>query len=191
MSDGPHRSLPLNRGWKKFVEYADNHAYSADEVCAALPSALERDWKKDISPAFLSSIKDVLGDTSQGSLLSDSKINQLETMRSEGVGNGFANTLIDCSIDAVQAGLFGAQAVGHAIASALHERAYDGIRSVEEHYQRHNVSGQKTLDIRSRLESGVAKCSLNDIALELSSKGKLGNNYKLSQNTSLDDGPPL
>lgn len=191
MSDGPHRSLPLNRGWKKFAEHADNNAYSADDVCAALPSALEKDWKDEISQSLLNSIRDILGDTSQGSLLSDSKIEQLNMMRSAGVGNNFANTLIDCAEGAARQGLFGGQAVQHAITSALQERAYDGIRSVEEHYQRHNVSGQRILDIRARLESGVANCSLNDVATELSSKGKLSDGYKINKNTSLDDGPPL
>ncbi len=191
MSDGPHRSLPLNRGWKKFAEHADNSAYSADEVCAALPSALEKDWKNDISQSLFDSVRDVLGDTNQGSLLSDSKIEQLEMMRAGGVGNGFSNTLIDCAIDSVRKNLFGAQALHDAVSSALKERAYDGIRSVEEHYQRHNVSGQRILDIRGRLENGVSSCPLNDIATELSSKGKLSDKYKISKNTSVDDGPPL
>lgn len=191
MSDGPHRSLPLNRGWRKFAEHADNKAYSADEVRSAVPSALEGDWRSDISQSLFNGIRDVLGDTSQGSLLSDSKIEQLNMMRAVGVGNNFANTLIDCAEDAVRQGLFGNQAVQHAVVSALLERAYAGIRSVEEHYQRHNVSGQGILNIRERLESGVFSCPINDIAAQLSSKGRLSDNYKITKNASLSDGPPL
>lgn len=191
MSDGPHRSLPLNRGWKKFAEHADNSAYSADEVSSSLPSPLGKDWKKYISPSLLRSLRDILGDTSQGSLLSDSKIEQLNMLRSAGVGNNFANTLIDCAEDAVRRNLFGQEAVQQSAISALKELAYDGIRSVEEHYLRKKVSQNVILDVRNRMVEAAEKCPYNDISSQLLYKGKLSSEYKINKNTSVDDGPPL
>ena len=44
MSDGPHRSLKMPRGWKKLAERADKKAYAPEEVRHALPEALEQDW---------------------------------------------------------------------------------------------------------------------------------------------------
>ena len=47
MSDGPHRSLKMPRGWKKLAEHADKKAYAPEEVRDALPDALEQDWRAE------------------------------------------------------------------------------------------------------------------------------------------------
>ena len=46
MSDGPHKSLPMPRAWKKFTECVSNEAFSFEEVRDAIVAALEQDWRK-------------------------------------------------------------------------------------------------------------------------------------------------
>ena len=48
MSDGPHRSLPMSRGWKQLARRAANKAFSPVEVCDALPAALHQDWRTEV-----------------------------------------------------------------------------------------------------------------------------------------------
>lgn len=42
MSDGPHRSLRMKRGWQRVAERADNGAFGVDEISNAVIPALER-----------------------------------------------------------------------------------------------------------------------------------------------------
>ncbi len=191
MSDGPHKTLPQHKKWKEFAEHADNPAYSDDDVCDALSRALEKDWKDNISQSLTNKVRDILGDTSQGSLLSGSKIEQLKMVKLAGTGNSFANAFIDCAIDAVRKSFFGEKAVQHAIVSALDERAYAQFRSIEEHYIQGGASKQRIENLRPRMVTAIASCPMRDMALDLSSKGKLGASYKLNKKTSLADGVPL
>jgi hypothetical protein len=47
MSDGPHKSLGMRPGWKKFAKRADKAAYEPDQVKEALPDALGDDWRAE------------------------------------------------------------------------------------------------------------------------------------------------
>lgn len=48
MSDGPHRSLPMRRAWKKVAERAANPACAPEEIGNALIPALAQDWNDDV-----------------------------------------------------------------------------------------------------------------------------------------------
>ena len=60
MSDGPHRSLKMPRGWKKLAEHADKKAYAPEEVRDALPDALEQDWRSEVPDGVCSRVRDIL-----------------------------------------------------------------------------------------------------------------------------------
>jgi hypothetical protein len=49
MSDGPHRSLPMRRGWKRVAERGDKRAYASEEVSEAIIVALEQDCRQEMS----------------------------------------------------------------------------------------------------------------------------------------------
>ena len=53
MSDGPHRSLPMKKGWQHVAERADNRAFGADEISTAMIPALERDCRDEMNPGSL------------------------------------------------------------------------------------------------------------------------------------------
>ena len=62
MSDGPHRSLPMRKGWKRVAQSADNPAFGTDEIRDAILPALEEDCRGEISPEFLSGLRSVCAD---------------------------------------------------------------------------------------------------------------------------------
>ena len=80
MSDGPHKSLPMRRGWKKFSARADKAVFERDQVADAVGPALEGDWKQDVAP-HLAAIRDVVGDSEQASLFVDQSASELEALK--------------------------------------------------------------------------------------------------------------
>ena len=47
MSDGPHKSLPMRVGWKKFAKCADKAAFEPDQLADLAIPALEGDWRPE------------------------------------------------------------------------------------------------------------------------------------------------
>lgn len=187
MSDGPHRSLPMRRHWKNLAERAAKAAYSADQVCEALPYTL----KKDLREAPLEAVRNILGGGKQGSLFPNERIEQLEAIRQTCRGSAASNNLLDCAIAAVGAGLMGDSAFQYTLESACEEQARSGLRSVEEHYQREASAGSARY-VRERLDAARRQCDFKAIALDFLSPAKPPRDaLRLFQHTGLDEGPAL
>ena len=123
MSDGPHRSLPMRPGWKKVAEFADNEAFAAEDVCEAVVEAVEKDWRKDVSPGFLASIRDVLSGTT---LFSEDTIRSLEDLRQTTSGSVLGNTLLDHLTCAVSEGKSGDAALQEAMTNTSIDQSARG-----------------------------------------------------------------
>ena len=67
MSDGPHKSLGMRPGWKKFAKRADKAAYEPDQVEEALPDALGDDWRAERCGELVDEIRAALDDGRQRS----------------------------------------------------------------------------------------------------------------------------
>ena len=113
MSDGPHKSLNMRRGWKQFAERADKKAYAAEEVCDAMPKALEQDWRAEVPDNLPRQIRAIMGDT-QSSLFGDERIEKLEALRSSIAGHPFGSVFLDCAIQTAAQGKTGDEAASEA-----------------------------------------------------------------------------
>lgn len=186
MSDGPHRSLPMRRHWKQVAERAAKAAFSADEVCEALPVALHR----DLCEAPLVAIRDILsGD--QGSLFADSEIERLEAVRMASPRSAACDVVIDCAIQAVGDGLTGETAYRATLENACEARVRSQSRSLEEHYLR-EASARSARYMRDRLDAARQQCDFKAIASSFMSgaRSPRGAAY-LPRHTGLDEGPSL
>src|ERR1700730_3766531 len=96
MSDGPHRSLPMRRGWKRVAESADNHAFGTDEIRDAILPALEEDCRGEISPEFFSSLRRVCADQ-EASLFKNDVAPSLEALRNA-AGAGLARVVLNYAL---------------------------------------------------------------------------------------------
>ena len=130
MSDGPHRSLKMPRGWKKLAERADNKAYATEEVRDALPAALEQDWRAEVPDSLWRKMREILGD-SQSSLFGHQPSERLVALRRETAGHNLGNVFLDCAIQAAEQGRSGEEALREAAGMALSDRAVIGRRRVE------------------------------------------------------------
>lgn len=188
MSDGPHRSLKMPRGWKKLAERADNKAYAPEEVRDALPEALEHDWRAEVPDSVCSRVRDILGD-SQSSLFGDQRAEWLEALRGETAGYALGNALLDYAIHAAVRGRCGDEALREAAGNALTDRAARGARQVEEHYCRESTL-HRAAHVRERIETGVTQSDIGRIAGRLVGTDKSQSSRPAKQ-TGLDDGVRL
>lgn len=187
MSDGPHRSLPRRRHWKALAERAAKEAYPVNEVGEALVHAL----KKEFLEAPLADICQILDGKGQASLFSDNRIDTLEELRETCRGSAAGNTLIDCAIDAVNAGMTGKPACIIVLKEALAGYSFSVNRSIEEHYLR-EVGSRDANFIRDRLGAAYQQCNFDSIAGEmLSGWGGMSTAKSLPRSIGIDAGPPL
>ena len=189
MTDGPHRSLKMPRGWKKLAERADKKAYAPEEVRDALPTALEQDWRGEVPDSLLRTVRFILRD-SQSSLFGDQRSERLEALHRKTAGYNLGNVFLDCVIQATELGHSGDEVLREAAGKALSDRAARGARQVEEHYCRKSTQ-HRAVHVRERIETGVTQSDITGIAGRL--VGTDGNKEprRLAKKTGIDDGVRL
>ena len=186
MSDGPHSSLDMRRGWKRLAESAANKAFAPEEVCDALPKALEQDWRAEVAESLHRQIGTILGDR-QNSLFGDQRMEQLEALRSSTAGFPLGGVFLDCAIQAAARGRTGDRAFVEAAYGALLDRATRGARQVEEHYRRKSTTNRAT-HVRERIDSGITQTDFTALAGYLVGTDKAAQPRMPAKKTSLDDG---
>jgi len=184
MSDGPHRSLPLRRHWKKFLERVVTPSFSSCEVIEALSNALINDFKE----APVSRVLNILQGDGQPSLFHENCADQIEALRRTCPGSTASNILLECATEANASGLTGYQAVRMTLENALDALFRSARNSIEEHCKRkESWSG---MNIRTRLKDAWKEVSFSGLASEIIF-GKAASTKKanLTKRTGLDDGP--
>ena len=189
MSDGPHRSLKMPHGWKKLAERADNEAYAPEEVCNALPAALEQDWRVEVPDRLFRQVWEIIGDN-QSSLFGDLQTERLEALRREAAGNNLGNVFLDYAILAAERGLSGDETLKEVVGKALLDRAARGARQVEEHYCRKSTELQAA-HVRERIEAVVTHSNMAGIVGRLVGKDATKGPRRLAKQTGIDDGVRL
>ena len=160
MSDGPHRSLPMRRGWKRVAESADNEAFGSDEIRDAIPPALEQDCRAEMPPEFVESFKSVCEDQAS-SLFKDGLAAKLEGLRKD-AGPGLGRTALDFAIKAASNGSSEASLPEKAMKDALIDRAVRGMWQVEEHYIRKSTAARANR-VRERMEQAIGNADINGV----------------------------
>lgn len=189
MSDGPHKSLNMRRGWKRFAENADEAAFSPEEVCDAIPTALIQDWRAENLPSLIRQMREFLHD-SQTFLFGNQHIEKLEALRNEDAGYPLSSTLLDCAVQAVADGKIGEGAITEATAAMLMDRTARGIRQVEEHYCRKS-SSTRSVNVRERMNEGATRTDFTQLAKSFLGTGSAERLKQPAKQSGLDEGVSL
>ncbi len=164
MSDGPHKSLNMTRGWKKLAERADQTAFEPDQVAEKVAPALDEDWREDGCGELIRNIRNLLGDTRQTSLFGNQKAAELEAARRDlAAGHGLRRLVLDHVIQALAQGHEGADALHQGTNNALCERAARGALQVEEHFIRRS-NDVRAADVRARINDAVSRAPIDGFA---------------------------
>jgi hypothetical protein len=163
MSDGPYKSLPLSRGWKKIAKCAENEAYSVEEIRDAVAPALAEDWRLGQLDAIAKVIASIM-DNTQGALYDP--VEQLEALQAASAGDAFRQTFVQCAIQQAEAGATGEAALVRSAEDALDIWAARHARPIEEHYCREWDEG-RALNVRDRIEGGFSITNFEGVARQL------------------------
>lgn len=162
MSDGPHKSLNMRRGWKRLMDRARNLAFDSSEVAEAWCEALQDDWRTEVPGGLVAELRKILGDP-EGDLFDDGLNDRLEALRDDTSGHPLACTLLDSVLQVVDKGDRGDKALTKAADYALQERAASAQRQLEEHSLRAS-STQHTNSMRKRIDDALAASDRTAVA---------------------------
>ncbi len=188
MSDGPHRSLPMKRGWQRVAERADNGAFAVDEIGNAIIPALERDCRDEMSSEFIEHIRGIIEEQKM-LLIKDDVRERIEALRTEagcGIGQKLIENVVRISANRTPEMLD----LIHAMAAALADRAVKCSRQVEEHYLRKST-GTRANNVRTRVERGIACAPLDGLARETLKIESRSPGRSSLRRDGLDDGVSL
>lgn len=187
MSDGPHRSLPLRRAWKRVCEIADGRAHAIDEVVERIPAALAADARGEIGEALLKSLRRILN-PEQPSFIDDSQA-QIAALRSN-ASSVMEIDLVDSVGDALRDGKAGVEALQVGAEAVLEERGHAAKRSVVEHYLR-KVPQARAAHVEQRIGEALRRAgdSLRDLAAGIANGSMRHAVPKVPDRSGLEDGP--
>ncbi len=189
MSDGPHRSLPMGRRWKKLAKWADNRSFSVDDLCELRDSAIMGEFKREVSDMLMSELRDILSSSGQGSLFAPSS-DEIENLRMYACGSPVGNLLLDCAIDAVNAGASGEAALAAACNETANEIFNRHGRGMAEHYQR-ETGAKRASHFQSRIQSVQNGRSMDALVKCIVQGGRAMVIRAPTQRTGLDEGVGL
>lgn len=187
MSDGPHKSLPMRRGWKLLAEYADNRTFERDQIGEAVLPALERDCRGEVGGDFLDALCRTCDDRQNSLFKKDTQ--SLEALQSR-AGVGLGRVVLDYAIQAAARGDTGREIAEKAMTQALEDRAARGARQVEEHYYRKSTQTRASR-VRERIEQGIRTADIGGLARKLLNSDSGTAAPKPAKRQGLDDGVKL
>jgi hypothetical protein len=152
MSDGPHRSLPMGKAWKRVAARSDKRAFASEEVAEAIAVALEQDCRRELPAAFLDAAWRIFTDP-EPPLFIVQIAPQLEALRHI-AGSGLGRVVLEESILAAERGKSGRAGLEEALTNALTDRAAKGARQIEEHYCRESTT-PRACHVRGRIEEAI------------------------------------
>lgn len=161
MSDGPHRSLPMRKAWKRVAERGDKRAFASEEVSDAIVVALEQDCRQEMPAPFLDAAWRIFADP-EPSLFMVQIAQQLEALR-QVAGSGLGRVVLEEAILVAERGKSGRDGLVEALTNALTDRAAKGARQIEEHYCRES-STPRAQHVRARIEEAIGGAGVDGLA---------------------------
>jgi len=162
MSDGPHRSLPMRRWWRRLAERADNCAFAVDEVADSLVPALESECFNELPSTFLQHLR---GLAAAPSLFGPAESPQIHGLSAE-TQSGFARRVLDHIAVLSPAEAAATDFPQRALENAIHGEAPRYFRQIEEHYQR-SASFSRAQGERARLDEALRRADVGAVARKL------------------------
>ncbi|MDA8450460.1 hypothetical protein M5C97_18180 [Acidovorax sp. NCPPB 3859] len=189
MSDGPYKSLPMSRSWKRLAHCAENENFNSSDTCAAANNALEVTWRQEVPTVVVNRLREVFFERVPD-LFNDARINRIEEAAGDAVGYGLARRLTVHASSVLTEGLSGEVGFLEAIKRAVWDYAARARRQIEEHYCR-TASSRLTQQVRQRILQAISAADFEGLARRWAGLDKRAKRSVISNRTGLDDGVAL
>lgn len=189
MSDGPYRSLPMSRDWKRLAKFSENENFDRADTCAAATRALESTWRNEVPVVVVKGIRDVFLEQQPG-LFTDAQIARMRALMAESAGYGFGRLLTEHAIGVLNEGMCGEAGLTEATRRALDACSARVARQIEEHYCR-KASARLTRQVRERIAQAISAADFDTLARHCAGLDRGTIRSGSFKHTEIDDGVPL
>jgi GNAT superfamily N-acetyltransferase len=189
MSDGPYRSLPMSRSWKRLAEFSENENFAFVDTCAAAVNALEKTWRSDVPATVIEGVRKVFLEK-QSTLFSDQRVEEVEALAPKAAGHGIGKLLLEHTICVMHEGGSGESGLVEATERALTAYGARTSRQIEEHYLR-KASAPLTKQVSKRVEQALGNADRRALARQLCGLESGAARRPSLKHKDIDDGVPL
>ena len=190
MSDGPYRSLPMSRGWKRLAEFAENVNFDRADTSAAASHALKTTWNNEVPTAVVKGLRDVFLEREPG-LFADARLAGIEAVVGETAGYGLGRLLTDHAPSVLAEGFVGEAGLAETARRALESYAARAARQIEEHYCR-KASARMTTQVRTRISEAIGTADIGVLARQCAGlEPRAPRGSRVQKHADIDAGVPL
>ena len=189
MSDGPYRSLPMSRSWKRFAKFAQNTNFGGDDVCGAALDALKKEWRKGVPAALAASAREIFLAPQSGLFVSH-RVEDAQALYALATGHGFGKLFVDHVVNAIQEGRNGDSGLVEATKRVLVAYEARVFRQIEEIYSRKAESSVTRLVCR-RARKALDAIDHSALARQLCGLDSPVARRASVKHKGLDEGVPL
>lgn len=162
MSDGPYRSLPMSRGWKRLAEFAENVNFDRADTSAAASHALKTTWTDEVPATAVKGLRDVFLEK-EPELFADTRLARVEAVVANTAGYGLGRLLVAYASSVLAEGFTGEAGLMEATKRALETYAARSARQIEEHYCR-KASSRLTAQVRTCIADAIGSADITTLA---------------------------
>lgn len=186
MSDGPYRSLPMSRGWKRLAKFAENANFDHADTAAAATHALLTTWRNEVPAAIVKGVRDVFLEREPG-LFSDMRHTRIDAVVSDNAGYGLGRMLGAHASSVLSEGLTGEAGLCEATRRTLDTYTARANRQIEEHYCR-EASARLTRQVRERIGQAIATADLDALARQCAGLEPRARRSGVRKHAGIDEG---
>lgn len=189
MSDGPYRSLPMSRCWKRLAEFSENENFGDADMCAAAVEALERTCRKGLPAEVTEGLRRVFLEQQAG-LFADRRPEAVEALQPLAAGNAIGKLLLDHAVCVLHEGGGGERGLTEAAERMLTAVGARATLQIEEHYVR-DAAPFLTRQVVGRIEQALDAADKLTLARQLCGLGAGAARRVSLKHKDIDDGVPL
>jgi len=189
MSDGPFRSLPMSRGWKRLAKFAENANFDRADTRAAATHALATTWRNEVPAAIVKGIRDVFLEREPG-LFSDMRLARIDAVVSDNAGYGLGRMLGAHASSVLTEGLTGEAGLAEATRRTIDTCIARATRQIEENYYR-EASAHLTQQVRERIAQAISTADLNTLTRQCAGLEPRARRSSVRKHADIDEGVPL
>ena len=189
MSDGPYRSLPMARCWKRLAKFSENENFGDPDIRAAAIDALGKTCRVSVPADVIDGLRNVfLG--LQAGLFSDQRAEAVEALRPLASGHSVGKLLLDHAACVLREGGGGEDGLTEATERMLTAVGEAFTRQIEEHYLR-EAPAPRTRRVVGRAEQALAAADKRTLARQLCGLDAGTSRRSSLKHKDIDDGVPL